>query len=67
MGRPLASGTAPCPVASALQPGMGPASQVGSANPFSQRRPKPQSCDRLRYIAGSAAAGLAPANASRLS
>lgn len=49
----------------AAKHGLGPTGLI--ANPFSRPRWKFQSCDRLRYIAGSAATGLGPANASRQS
>ncbi|HFF5964243.1 TPA: hypothetical protein ACGCF7_004173, partial [Stenotrophomonas maltophilia] len=39
------------------QPSVGSALQHRIPNPFSQPRWKFQSCDRLRYIAGSAAVG----------
>ncbi|WP_164138647.1 hypothetical protein [Stenotrophomonas maltophilia] len=36
------------------------------ANPFSQPGRKAQCCDRLRYIAGSAAVGFVPTTDARL-
>ncbi|GEM_PF-5211770 len=48
----------------AAEHGLGPTGLI--ANPFSQPRWKFQSCDRLRYIAGSAAVGPVTADALRL-